>query len=554
MLDLVGFWSYARLDDEHSDGQLSKLRAIVGKAIVLQHGGKAILWQDVAALPYGADWARTIEETIGKTTFFIPVITPRFLKSVNCLAEFRSYRRRMVALGRDDLIFPIHYVDVGLDDLRPADTAFGDDLAILLRSNWIDFRPLFYADPKSQEVRRWAGGLAGDILRALRRPAAERAPSGEAAREGAPETIEEALAAAPTFAPPPTADPSAPAVAPAASPAPERAPSDEATRGSAAETIEETPPAAVSVAPPPAADPQSAGPTPGRPARTGLWIGIAFALVFVIALGVIGALTHGSSGPIAPPMPKDAFRDCVDCPAMVVVPAGSFMMGSPANEQDRYADEGPQHDVRIAKPFAAGAFAVTFDEWDACLAGGGCGGYTPSDQGWGRGRRPVINVSWNDAQLYAKWLSSKTGKPYRLLSESEWEYAARAGTTTAFWQGATISPNQANYDGTRSYDGGPTGVYRGKTIPVGSFAPNAFGLYDMGGNVSQWVEDCYHDSYAGAPSDGAAWTTGDCSRRVVRGDSWGDGPKFLRSACRSWIPTGGRVESLGFRVGRTLTP
>ncbi len=166
------------------------------------------------------------------------------------------------------------------------------------------------------------------------------------------------------------------------------------------------------------------------------------------------------------------FRDCPNCPEMVVVPAGEFMMGSPENEEGRHSDEGPQHRVRIAQPFAVGRFEVTFDEWDACVAGGGCGGYRPDDNGWGRGRQPVINVSWDDAKAYVQWLNRGTGKSYRLPSEAEWEYVARAGTTTPFWTGATISTEQANYDGTYTYGGGKKGEYRQRTVPVGSLPAN----------------------------------------------------------------------------------
>ena len=174
MLELVGFWSYTRQDDSHSDGQLSQLRAIVGKAIVLQYGVEVTLWQDISAIPYGADWAETIERTIGQTTFFIPIVTPRFLKSTHCRDEFLAFRRRTQRLGRNDLIFPVHYV--GVDDAKPEETVFGDELATLRRSQWIDFRPLFYADPKSSEVRRWAGELARSVLKALRQPMAANSP------------------------------------------------------------------------------------------------------------------------------------------------------------------------------------------------------------------------------------------------------------------------------------------------------------------------------------------------------------------------------------------
>jgi formylglycine-generating enzyme required for sulfatase activity len=245
--------------------------------------------------------------------------------------------------------------------------------------------------------------------------------------------------------------------------------------------------------------------------------------------------------------PKDVFKECDKCSEMVVVPAGSFTMGSPKSEEDRADNEGPQHSVTIAKPFAVGRFAVTFDEWGACVADGGCNGYKPDDKGWGRGRQPVINVSWDDAKAYVAWLSRKTGKPYRLLSEAEREYMARAGTTTPFWWGASISTSQANYGG------GSKGEYRAKTVPVDSFLPNAWGLYQVHGNVLDWVEDCYHDSYAGAPTDGSAWVSGDCSRRILRGGSWSELPQFLRAACRIRGTAVDRNIYRGFRLARTLT-
>jgi len=237
------------------------------------------------------------------------------------------------------------------------------------------------------------------------------------------------------------------------------------------------------------------------------------------------------------------FIGCDVCPEMVVVPAGSFMMGSPSSEAGRDDDEDPVHRVTIAYSFAVGVFEVSFAQWDACVSDGGCNGYSPDDAGWGRGNRPVINVSWEDAQSYLKWLSAKTGKSYRLLSESEWEYAARAGTTTAYHFGGSIASSQANYGGNI-----------GKTAPVGSYPPNAFDLHDVHGNVLEWVQDCYNVNYTGAPVDGSAWQSGDCSRRVLRGGSWLNEPRFLRSALRGWITAGGRNSYFGFRVARTLTP
>ena len=243
--------------------------------------------------------------------------------------------------------------------------------------------------------------------------------------------------------------------------------------------------------------------------------------------------------------PLTSFRECAkDCPEMIVIPAGEFTMGSPATEQGRYNNEGPQHKVTIAKPFAVSKYDVTFADWDACVSVGGCPKAT--DSGFGRDTKPVINVGWDDAQTYVAWLSKMTGQPYRLLTEAEWEYAARAGTTTAYYWGDDIGKGNANCNGCGSQWDAK------QTSPVGSFKPNAFGLYDMAGNVFQWVQDCYHPDYNGVPTDGSAWNSGDCSNRVVRGGSWVSGPRLLRSPNRDGVATVFRGFNLGFRVGRTL--
>ena len=217
-------------------------------------------------------------------------------------------------------------------------------------------------------------------------------------------------------------------------------------------------------------------------------------------------------------------------------------MGSPRWEVGWGDDEGPVHWVTLARPFAVGVYEVTFREWEACVSGGGCGGRRPGDRGWGRGKRPVINVSWGDAQAYVAWLSRKAGEEYRLLSESEWEYVARAGTPGPYHFGSRISPSRANY-----------GRNKGKTVPVGSYPANDFGLYDVHGNVQEWVEDCWNRGYRGAPTDGSAWESGDCFRRVTRGGSWNGEPRDVRSASRD-RPLRLRVSDAGFRVARTLTP
>jgi formylglycine-generating enzyme required for sulfatase activity len=243
--------------------------------------------------------------------------------------------------------------------------------------------------------------------------------------------------------------------------------------------------------------------------------------------------------------PGTVFRDAADSPEMVVMPAGSFLMGSPESEPSRSDDEGPQHKVTIARPFAVGRYAVTFDEWDRCVDAGGSQ-HQPCDFGWGRGIRPVIDVNWDDAQAYVAWLAEKTGKDYRLLSEAEWEYAARAGTTTAYPWADEPGTGHANLDGSGSEWSGS------QTSPVGRFAPNGFGLYDMIGNVLEWTQDCWNESYSGAPADGSPWEKGDCGRRVVRGGSWYISLEIARAAYRNMNGPAIRDINLGFRLARTL--
>lgn len=246
----------------------------------------------------------------------------------------------------------------------------------------------------------------------------------------------------------------------------------------------------------------------------------------------------------------DVKRDCGSeaCPEMVVLPPGEFMMGSPATEKDRDDDEGPQRKVTIANPFLVSKYEVTFAEWDACYYANGCT-YQPTDEGWGRGKQPVIHVSWNDIQQYIKWLSTKTGMPYRLLTEAEWEFAARAGTTTRYYWGDAPGEGNANCIGCQSQWDSK------QTAPVGSFMPNDFGLYDLHGNVLEWVQDCRDNyDYADAPHDGsAAPQTNNCSR-VLRGGSWNYIAKAMRAASRSSGEPDTRYNVIGFRVARDLSP
>lgn len=228
-------------------------------------------------------------------------------------------------------------------------------------------------------------------------------------------------------------------------------------------------------------------------------------------------------------------------PIMIGIPAGSFRMGDLNGDGD--SNEKPIHNVSV-KAFSMSQTEVTFANWDACVSAGGCS-YKPSDKGWGRGRRPVMNVSYNDiTNQFIPWLNKVTGKRFRLPTEAEWEYAARAGSTAKYSWGNSISCSQARYD----HYSGKCGNER-KTISVKSFNPNNFGLYDMHGNVWEWTQDCVNDSYSGAPSNGQAWITGNCSSRVLRGGSWITFlPRNLRSAYRDRITVSFRGSLGGFRI------
>jgi formylglycine-generating enzyme required for sulfatase activity len=254
---------------------------------------------------------------------------------------------------------------------------------------------------------------------------------------------------------------------------------------------------------------------------------------------------------------------------MVVVPSGSAQIGSKGGDKD----EKPVHRVSFGRSFAVGKYEVTRGQYEVFVKATGRSdslGCYDKDKSTGKwvkssartwkhpgysqtGKHPVACISWNDAKAYVSWLSRKTGQRYRLLSEAEWEYVARAGTTSAFHFGRTISTNKSNYDGNYVYSGGPKGVYREKSMPVGSFPANSFGLHDVHGNIWEWTEDCFHDSYNGAPTDGRAWTSGGkCGTRIIRGGSWYNSPNSLRSANRKGMSVSDRFMSFGFRVARSL--
>ena len=267
-----------------------------------------------------------------------------------------------------------------------------------------------------------------------------------------------------------------------------------------------------------------------------------------VAMLGMGVLWGGVFTDPAQAQKATSVKDCDVCPEMVTVPAGQFTMGSPKSEIDRDISEGPQRKVAVAS-FLLGKFEVTQGQWKKLM-----GGANPSLNAACGDDCPVDNVSWNDAQDFIKKLNERAGQAtYRLPSEAEWEYAARAGSTTPFHTGATLSSDQANFDGSMAYSGTGKGLFRQSTQRVGSFPANAFGLHDMLGNVSEWTQDAWHENYEGAPADGTAWTAGgDPARRVLRGGSWYNYSRSLRCAARVNFSKGNRQHSTGLRVARNL--
>jgi formylglycine-generating enzyme required for sulfatase activity len=291
-----------------------------------------------------------------------------------------------------------------------------------------------------------------------------------------------------------------------------------------------------------------------------MWKAWAAAAAFVLSAAFIILVLEPPPRFVAPQGPLQIFRDCDDCPEMVRIEPGSYRMGAEPRRLDEIMVEfglrqSEKKDVSIAYAFAASRREITFAQWEACVAGGGCDGYLPPDEGWGRGDQPVIHVSWQDAQSYVRWLSQRTGQTYRLLSEAEWEYAARGGTQTHYPWGDRASHENANFG---APDCPPcTGVVEGAdrwehTAPVGQFAPNAFGLFDTSGNVYEWVEDCLAEPLPREPVDGAPYLAGACEMRMMRGGAWYSDPARVRSSYRAYNSPDRRDYVIGFRVARVL--
>jgi len=442
----IGFWSYTSSDDKSSRGRLSQLRRLLADELQLLIGRnqQVHVWQDVAAIPHGTDWLKEIHKALDQTSFFIPIVTPAFLESEMCCQEVLRFHQRQQDLGRDDLIFPFHYIDIAdIQDHEVHDPAV---LALLKSRQRIDFSPLRHRSPESEDVATSLNVLAKAIRAALRRIVV---------------------------------------------------------------------PDAVKVG------------------------------------GVIrdsGAIALGATAPAATPrlpVPGTVMREGAG-PEMVLIPPGRFLMGVPEAESRREGtkdwddDARPQHMVTVGRSFWLGKYPVMRGEYAVFATATGRDAEPWASPGFLQDdRHPAVNVSHDDATAYVTWLSEQTGQTYRLPSEAEWEYAARAGETTArYWGEAAGNPGEHAHFGSRS-----------GTCPAGSFRPNAYGLHDMLGNVWEWMDDTWHDGYKGAPSDGSAWLGG-AADRVVRGGSWLGDARTVRAACRSQLVPASRGDIFGFRCAR----
>ena len=605
----IGFWSYTRDDDTLSRGRLSQLRTLLAEALQGKVGRaeRVRIFQDATTIAYGARWERQIDAALNECSFFIPIVTPGFLQSEWCCKELLRFCAREASLGRDDLIFPIIYDDV--DDVDPDRRGDIHDRAAwecLQQRQRVDFRALRFEALDSKAARLQLDDLARAIRAALRReveppvpasPEPPPAPSAETAslvqvaaeRQRMP-TADPAGADAGAADHAPTTAATSAANAPA-SPLPSFADRRARSRGlkvplgaaavllvvlagyagqqvywgrvSGATHRLQPAAAPTKAVVSPAAEPRAA--QPAQPASPAARTAAPTAEPAQPRQSEQATTTAGNS------VQGTVMRDCPTCPEMVLIPAGNFMMGVPPEEDDRDGmpriindNARPVHRVVVADAFWLGAYPITRAEYAAFvrdadyIAGGSAWREDQND------RDPVVDVSLEDAKAYAAWLSHKTGKRYRLPSEAEWEYAARAGTTTArFWgddfkhDAACRYANVADealrkqrHDADKAFYFACDDGYANAS-PVGSFLPNAFRLYDMLGNVWQWTANCYESSYAGASDDASVVLAGDCSLGVLRGGSWYNGPRFVRAGGRDSEGRRFHFAWVGFRVART---
>jgi len=573
--EIVGFFSYSREDDEDSGGALSALRDRIQRVLGSQLGrskSEIQLWQDKEAIPYGTLWEQKIAEAIGQSVFFLPIVTPRAVRSKHCQFEFETFLAREQQFERANLVFPILHIDIlGLHNKA----AYGADpvLSIVQKRQYANWTHLRNASIQDRDYREAIDKFCVQIAAALSREAPDDAEVARR-RQAKADAAREREALARQYREEQETELRQAAEA--------RRQADEAAR---------IPPA-----------PAVLG-VQTRPRGLQIRLGAA-----AVALGMIGGalwLAGGGSGTRTAGLPKPAeqvstaspppaaavrplplpatatppavpaqslaaakiIRDCPYCPELVLIPAGRFDMGIPLEESKREdtesndSDARPvRKDVRIGQPFYLGKYHVTRGEYAAFATAANRKIESPFFEQ--TDMHPVVDVSWDDAQAYVVWLSHQTGKTYRLPSEAEWEYAARAGTSTARYWGDSVDQqcrfangrDQSNQPGGKLPDVAPCDDGFKYTSPVGSFRPNAFGLYDMLGNAWQWVQDCYGDNYNTILAAGSAIESQSCSFRVLRGGSWNYFPRNLRAGHRLRIGPANRNYDFGLRVARTLTP
>jgi formylglycine-generating enzyme required for sulfatase activity len=602
--ELVGFFSYSREDDEDSEGGLSRLRDRIQRELSSQLGrsrGDFRLWQDKAAIAHGTYWENEIKSAITHSIFFIPIVTPRAIKSRHCATEFESFLAREAELGRDDLVFPILYIPVPALE-REESWREHAMLKIIGTRQYLDWTDLRHHDASSIEVRTKVEQFCRNISNALRKqwltPEERRQHQEAEARQRAEEEQQraEAEVAARQRA---EEEQQRAAVDAAARRRAEQEKERAAAEAKAAQRAQQVRQTAAAKA-----DAGAAG--QDRPPSRHRAPLAAGALVAAVAIGaavwMLVPKPHTAppssqqqpttaAGPAAQPRtqlqrtlkPMETFADCAGCPQMVALAAGQFMMGSSQDDIDNGlagANEGPQHKVVIPQPFAVGRFEVTRDQFEAFVDATGykfsnrCVTFesnTPQERpdrsfrnpGFTQtGTNPAVCIGWTDAKAYVAWLVQSTGKPYRLLSESEWEYASRGGSTSRYGfgddaadlcqyaNGADQSAEQAKLPSDYAYMACSDGYAH--TAPVGSFKANGWSLSDTLGNAWELTEDCYAADYTTMPADGSAREAADCPARTARGGSWFSNASSLRPAVRAGAAPDQRHDDLGFRVARSF--
>jgi formylglycine-generating enzyme required for sulfatase activity len=598
------FLSYTRFDDQNDGGAISQFRIRLANAVRAVTGEQFEIFQDVDGIGLGEKWADKLDQVLDQGRFFIPIVTPSYFMSGACRDELAKFLAVEAERGRNDLVLPIYYIEC--DVLTDDESRAADPLARTLHERQRqDWRELRFEGFEGSRVRRELERLAREIAHARRRTLIEKAAK-EERRRAEEEARQRAEEEERRLAAEKEAAIKRRAVEEARRRAEENArrraekraaikrQAEEEVRKKAEEeerrrTEEERRLAAEENVRRLTAETQAAMKRQAEEERHRTaeeqrrqaeeqearkkaeeeqhrqveeqaaikrqaeedkaeeeQCRQAAENARRLAAEKQAEINRQADAALRG-VPGTVFRDIEApwCPEMVVIPPGEFMMGSPDDDPEAYSAEKPQHKVRIAYSFAVGRYPVTFEEYDHFCES--THRQKPKDGGWGRGRQPAINITWDDAKAYVEWLASQTGRPYRLLSEAEWEYACRAGTTTRYWWGDDISPDRGNY--MRGFLG-----IRGnnKVVQVGSYPANPFGLYEMHGNVCEWVEDRWHTDYKEAPTDGSAWLEGEGSKVLLRGGDFYNSTKNLRAASRfNWYPDL-RSHHNGFRVARTL--